>query len=133
MKRAFVGFLLLLASSQLFAANGLEVVSAGPVGETSTIAEANEVRVVFSEPMVTLGRIPQPVVAPFFKIDPPVKGTFRWSGTTTLIFTPDTPLPYASTYTVTVAKTAKAVSGKTLDQAYQWSFSTPSVKLLRTD
>jgi len=122
-----------LVGLPLFAANGLKIVSAGPVGETATLAEANEVRVVFSEPMVTLGRIPQPVVAPFFKIDPAVKGAFRWSGTTTLIFTPDKPLPYGSTYNVTVDKSAKAVSGKTLDQAYQWSFSTPSVKLLRTD
>ena len=61
--------------------------------EAFPLAEANEVRVVFSEPMVTLGKIPQPVVAPFFRIEPAVKGTFRWSGTTTLIFTPE-PLPF---------------------------------------
>ena len=46
----------------------LTVVSAGPSGEVASLAEANEVRVVFSEPMVTLGRIPSPVRAPFFRI-----------------------------------------------------------------
>ncbi|HKR62631.1 MAG TPA: alpha-2-macroglobulin family protein, partial [Thermoanaerobaculia bacterium] len=111
----------------------MRVVSAGPVGETATIAEANEIRVVFSEPMVALGRIPQPVVAPFFKIAPAVKGTFRWSGTTTLIFTPDKALPFATEYNVTIDKSAKALSGATLDESYRFTFSTPSVKLMRTD
>jgi hypothetical protein len=56
----------------------LTVVSAGPNGEVASLAEANEVRVVFSEPMVTLGRIPSPVRAPFFKMSPNVPGSFRW-------------------------------------------------------
>ncbi|MFL6248828.1 MAG: alpha-2-macroglobulin family protein [Thermoanaerobaculia bacterium] len=128
---AALSFLLLAPS--LSAANTLRVVSAGPVGETATIAEANEIRVVFSEPMVVLGRIPQPVTAPFFRIDPAVKGTFRWSGTTTLIFTPDAPLPYATEFTVTVDKTAKSVAGNTLDQPYRWTFTTPTIRLLRAE
>ena len=87
MKRAVVA-LAIFASLSVRAADTLRIVSAGPVGETASLAEANEVRAVFSEPMVVLGRIPPPVVAPFFKIEPAVKGAFRWSGTTTLIFTP---------------------------------------------
>ena len=43
----------------------LAVVSAGPTGEVASLAEANEVRIVFSEPMVTLGRIPPSVRPPF--------------------------------------------------------------------
>jgi ABC-type taurine transport system ATPase subunit len=88
MKRVAVA-LFLLSSLSLYAAPTLRVVTAGPVGETATIAEAGEVRAVFSEPMVFLGRIPNPAIAPFFRIEPAVKGTFRWSGTTTLIFTPE--------------------------------------------
>jgi alpha-2-macroglobulin len=134
MRRAVAAIVfLLLSTSTLSAANGLRIVSAGPVGEAATLAEANEIRAVFSEPMVVLGRIPQPVTAPFFRIAPAVKGTFRWSGTTTLIFTPDKPLPYATEYTVTVDKSAKSVAGKTLDQPYQWTFSTPTIRLLRAD
>jgi uncharacterized protein YfaS (alpha-2-macroglobulin family) len=82
--------------------------------------------------MVVLGRIPQPVTAPFFRIEPAVKGTFRWSGTTTLIFTPDAPLPFATEFTVTVDQSAKSVSGKTLDQPYRWTFTTPTIRLLST-
>jgi uncharacterized protein YfaS (alpha-2-macroglobulin family) len=133
MRRALAALAFLLISIPLLAAETLRIVSAGPVGETATVAEANEIRVVFSEAMVVLGRIPQPVPAPFFRIVPAVKGTFRWSGTTTLIFTPDKPLPTATELNVTIDKTAKSVAGNTLDQPYRWSFTTPTIRLLRTD
>src|SRR5437867_10716660 len=82
---------------------GLTIVRTAPQGEVASLAEANEIRVVFSEPMVTLGRIPADVRPAFFKISPAVSGTFRWSGTTLLIFTPDQkhPLAYATNYQVT--------------------------------
>jgi hypothetical protein len=57
----------------------LTIVKAGPVGETATLAEANEVRVVFSEPMVVVGKIPKNLAVPWFHVAPEVKGTFRWS------------------------------------------------------
>ncbi len=112
----------------------LQVVSAGPTGEVASRAEANEIRVVFSEPMVELGRIPSPVSVPFFRISPAVAGTFRWSGTTILVFTPDPkrPLPYATHYEVTIAATASAVSGRRLERVYTFGFTTPTVRLLRT-
>src|SRR4026209_2520290 len=68
---------------------GLTVVNTAPEGEVASLAEAKEIRVVFSEPMVNLGRIPSEVHPPFVRISPAVAGTFRWSGTTVLIFTPD--------------------------------------------
>jgi hypothetical protein len=110
MKRIAVLVAVLLFSTVVYGAEDLSVVSAGPVGEVASLAEANEIRVVFTEPMVVLGKIPQPVTAPFFKIAPAVKGSFRWSGTTTLIFTPDpkTPLPYGTQFTVTIDKSAKS-------------------------
>jgi uncharacterized protein YfaS (alpha-2-macroglobulin family) len=115
-------------------APSLRVVSAGPTGEVAQRAEANEIRVVFSEPMVAMGRIPARVVAPFFHISPATPGTFRWSGTTILIFTPDAkrPLPHATRYDVTIDTTAKAVSGHQLARPYRFTFTTPTVKLLST-
>ena len=111
------------------------MVSAGPSGEVASLAEANEIRIVFSEPMVSLGRIPAVVRPPYVTIAPAIPGAFRWSGTTILIFTPDakTPLPFATRYDVTVDATAAAVSGRTLGTPYTFSFTTPTVKLLRTD
>jgi uncharacterized protein YfaS (alpha-2-macroglobulin family) len=133
MKRFAFGIVLLAALSA-HAANKLTILKAGPVGELATLAEANEIRVVFSEPMVVVGKIPKTIVAPWFRIDPPVKGTFRWSGTTTLIFTPDpkTPLPFATKFDVTIDSSAKTVSGNTLDKTYSFSFITPTIQLKST-
>src|SRR5688572_18921895 len=113
----------------------LRVLQAGPDGELATLAEAGEVRVVFSEPMVALGRIPQPVTAPFFRIQPEVRGTFRWSGTDTLIFTPAEPakLPFATRFEVTIDAGAMSVAGRRLAQTHTFAFTTPTVKLLRTE
>src|SRR2546423_9437506 len=104
-RKATVCILLTLVTAGLHAAdNKLTVVKAGPVGEIATLAEANEIRVVFSEPMIVLGKIPKGLVVPWFHVAPAIKGTYRWSGTTTLIFTPDpkTPLPFATEYEVTI-------------------------------
>jgi uncharacterized protein YfaS (alpha-2-macroglobulin family) len=112
----------------------LTVVNTGPDGPLDSLEQANEIRIVFSEPMVALGRIPRQVDAPFVTLTPRVPGTFRWSGTTILIFTPDPkrPLSYATTYQVTVDTTARAVSGRTLEKPTTFRFTTPSVRLLRT-
>ncbi|HEY0142975.1 MAG TPA: alpha-2-macroglobulin family protein [Thermoanaerobaculia bacterium] len=135
MKRTSVLFALLLCAVVANAAETLTVVSAGPVGEVASMGEAAEVRAVFSEPMVVLGKIPQPVTAPWFRIAPAVKGTFRWSGTTTLIFTPDakSPLPYGTQFTVTIDKSARSVAGNTLDRPYMWTFTTPTIRVQSVD
>ena len=113
---------------------GLTIVATAPEGEVASLAEAKEIRVVFSEPMVNLGRIPADVNPAFFKISPAITGTFRWSGTTVLIFTPDPkrPLPFATTYQVTIAAGAQAASGRKLARAVTFSFTTPTVRLLQT-
>ena len=113
---------------------GLTVVSTSPHDEVASLAEAGEIRVVFSEPMVSLGRIPADVRPSFFTISPALPGTFRWSGTTVLIFTPEPkyPVPYATTYQVTIAAGATAASGQTLTKPVTFSFTTPTVRLRRT-
>jgi uncharacterized protein YfaS (alpha-2-macroglobulin family) len=110
----------------------LRVVSAGPSGELQP-QQDNEVRVVFSEPMVALAQVssrPRPL---YFSISPVVAGTFRWSGTTILIFTPTKPFPKATKYDVTIAAGAAAASGRKLAEAYTFSFTTATVKLLQTN
>ena len=113
----------------------LSVVSHGPEREIQTIAEAREIRIVFSEPMVALGAIPERVLPSYVHISPALPGTFRWSGTTILIFTadPKRPLPYATTYTVTIDARATAISGRKLAKAVKFRFTTPTVKLLQTE
>ena len=81
----------------------LTILNSGPTGEINQLQDANEIRVIFSEPMVALGRVPSNPTPPWIHIAPAIPGTFRWSGTTILIFTPDpaTPLPYATRTRVT--------------------------------
>jgi len=88
----------------------LRVTDSGPTGALRGLDEANEIRVVFSEPMVSLGRVPSNPTPPWMHIAPAIKGNYRWSGTTTLIFSPDpaTPLPHATRYVVTVDPSGKA-------------------------
>ena len=138
MKRAFfVWCSALLCSLCLFPVAAaqdaaLTVVSTGPQGELKTREEGNEIRIVFSEPMVTLGRIPDKVTAPFVKISPAITGTYRWSGSTILIFTPQQPLPFATSYQVTVDASATAVSGRKLAKPLTFRFTTPTVTLEET-
>ena len=123
------------AAAQTAPPRALTVVSANPTSEVQNLAEANEIRIVFSEPMVTLGKIPAVVRPPFVRITPAIPGSFRWSGTTILIFTPEAkqPLPFATRFEVTIDPTATAVSGRTLVKPYTFRFTTPTVKLVRTD
>src|SRR3954471_15541556 len=135
MRRVIAALALLFACAATQAPALLTIIKAGPVGEVANLAEANEIRVVFSEPMVVVGKIPKVLDVPWFHVAPAINGSFRWSGTTTLIFTPDpkTPLPFATKYDVTVDAEARAVSGKTLGKVYRFSFITPTIQLLRTD
>jgi hypothetical protein len=58
----------------------LTVLRAGPTGELASLDEANEIRIVFSEPMVALGRIPSVVEIPYVRIEPAVAGAFDGPG-----------------------------------------------------
>ena len=111
----------------------LRIVSTGPRAEVASATGANEVRVVFSEPMVALATVPARLRPPFFHISPAVAGTFRWSGTTILIFTPSKPLPMATKYDVTIDAGTAAVSGRRLADAFTFSFTTPTPRVLKTD
>ena len=111
----------------------LRVVSGGPTGEVANADEANEIRVVFSEPMVAMATVPPRTKPAFFSITPIVAGTYRWSGTTILIFTPAKRLPASTKYDVAIAAGTAAVSGRKLAAPYTFSFTTPTVKLLQTN
>ncbi len=58
----------------------LSVLNASPNGEVAALADANEIRVTFSEPMIAIGAPPAPASVPWFSIAPAAKGAFYWSG-----------------------------------------------------
>src|SRR5215471_10472859 len=116
--------LLFVSAPGLLAQNALTVTSAQPNGEISSLVQANEIRIRFSEAMVPLGRIPDQVTAPFFIVRPAIRGSFRWAGPTILVFTPDPAvrLPFATRFDVTIDAAATAVSGRRLDRPYTFTF-----------
>ena len=122
-----------VASGQTTQRAPLRIVSAGPTGEIRSAEEANEIRVVFSEPMVAVGRVPPRLKPAFFHIAPDVAGTYRWSGTTILILTPAKRLPAATQYEVTIDAGTTAVSGRRLAAPYAFSFQTATAALVQTN
>ena len=113
----------------------LGVLNASPNGEVGALADANEIRITFSEPMIALGAPPAPAAVPWFSITPAARGAFYWSGTRTLIFTPNPSarLPYATRFAIRVDASARAVSGRTLAAPFEFSFTTPTVRLLSAE
>jgi alpha-2-macroglobulin len=135
-QRSALVFAVVLSSALVGVAQttALRVVAAGPAGELDRLEDADEVRVTFSEPMIAVGAAGSPAPS-WIHITPAAPGTFYWSGTKTLIFAPDphTPLPFATTFTVRVEASARAVSGKSLGAPYELTFTTPRARLLRVD
>jgi len=107
----------------------LGVVSIAPQGAVASLEQAGEVRVVFSEPMVALG--PAQSGAPFFRLEPALPGSLRWTGSDTLVFTPRQPFPRSTRFQVTIEAGATAVSGARLARAVSGTFTTPTLAIQR--
>jgi uncharacterized protein YfaS (alpha-2-macroglobulin family) len=111
----------------------LTIVAALPVGDLAEAADARDIRVVFSEPMVTLGT-PVTEPPPWLTIEPATRGVVHWSGTTILIFTPQAPaLPNATAFAVTIDALATSVAGHRLAAPYRFTFTTPTVRVLSAE
>jgi hypothetical protein len=121
----------LVATVHARQAPALTVVSVSPSGEITQREDANQIRVVFSEPMIALGNNPDAQPS-WFHVTPAIDGAYRWSGTSILILTPNPakPLPLATKFTVTIDRAAASTSGRSLAAPYTGSFTTPTVKLV---
>ena len=112
----------------------LVVRSASPSGELTQAADANEIRIVFSEPMVALGGAVTEVPA-WLSIMPAVRANYYWSGTRTLIVSadPDEPLPLATRFVVRISASARSTAGRSIASPYSFNFTTPTIRLLGAD
>lgn len=112
------------------AGKDLAVVAARPQGE-----QYGEVRptVTFSRPVKSLEAVESQRAAdaakPFAKIDPPLKGEWRWLGSASAEFVPEGLVAYSTSYTVTVLKGLAAIDGATLNEDYTFNFTTPRLVL----
>lgn len=105
----------------------LAVVYASPQG---AVAGPSEITILFNRAMRELGdaaKGPPPPIT----LDPPIPGSWQWTGSRALSFIPSRPggggsvrLPYATAFKVTVPRGTKSLSGEALEQDFSFSFET---------
>lgn len=111
------------------------VVFGGPVGQTS---DASEVTVVWNRPMRRLElageeKMLDGAVSPVRLTSPSgaPKGSWRWLGTSAIVFAPDKALPRATEFNVTVPAGTRALGGETLAKDHSFAFQTSLPRLVR--
>jgi uncharacterized protein YfaS (alpha-2-macroglobulin family) len=112
------------------ATDEVQVIAASPQGQTSGIGESATISVTFNQPMIELDDESQMESSKgIIKFSPEIKGIYRWLGTRTLIFTPADTLPFSASFTATIEKGTKSLSGKALQADYAFQFSTPKPRI----
>lgn len=106
----------------------LALVDYGPTGELPIEMRQPTIHVMFNHPMVPLAKLGEVMTtSPLMKIEPAVKGVYRWYGTRVLSFEPEAPLVDNPRYVVTVTGEAKSLGGRRLDQPFVFEFHTEPV------
>ncbi|HNW93246.1 MAG TPA: MG2 domain-containing protein, partial [bacterium] len=127
-----VGLLVLLSAGNdpLDASSSLlSVEEYGPAGQLDDRADANVIHLTFNMAMVP-EELPADTVAGPLRLTPAVPGRFWWTGTHTLVFAPDEPLPLATKFTVTLpAGSVTAVDGTAFYQDFTFDFTTPRLQV----
>ncbi|MGH9943629.1 MAG: alpha-2-macroglobulin family protein, partial [Pyrinomonadaceae bacterium] len=103
----------------------LEVTRFAPEGEVEL---APALSVTFSQPMVAVASQGEAVANVPVILQPQTKGSWRWLGTQTLVFQPETEggrLPSATNYTVSIPAGTKSALGNALVATKIFNFATP--------
>ena len=103
---------------------GFHVVDGRPHGKLLPGARPT---ITFSEPVVALGDANPPQL----KIDPAIKGKWRWLGSSTVEFDAEEPWPMSTAFHAVVPAGLKALDGTPLEQTWQLDFTTPTVAVDR--
>ncbi|HYN01291.1 MAG TPA: Ig-like domain-containing protein, partial [Vicinamibacteria bacterium] len=106
----------------------LEILRRMPEGD---VPLAPHLSITFSQPMVALdshASLSREAVPARLSPQPP--GEWRWVGTRTLVFAPESRFPMATDYRVEVPAATRAATGGTLASATGWTFSTPPPRLV---
>lgn len=127
MKKMLWSVLVLMLVSAQFAsaAEELKILSATPQGNLNALDDGKAITLTFDRPVIALSGVEKDVREGPISMTPAVKGVYRWMGTSTLSFIPDTPLAYATRYVVNVKAPITAVDGAVLAKPFNFSFVTP--------
>ncbi len=91
---------------------------------------APELSITFSQPMVAVTSQGDAAATTPVKLTPQSKGAWRWIGTRTILFDPDSRFPQATTYQIEVPAGAKSANGGVLKTAKKFSFETPTATVV---
>jgi len=120
-----LAFCILISFPSLNALAEVKVLSATPSGKVQGQDATNDIVVVFNQSMMPLEKLPEGDGTGPLKLNPEVKGKYRWTGTNTLTFKPEEKLPLAMGFEATISKGLKSIiSGETLENDYTWTFET---------
>ena len=103
----------------------LKISSYGPVGPTK---RKTQIHIRFAEPLIPLTTLEDTLrnkILSHFRLEPEVPGRFRFSDTYTVVFQPDSLLPPATEFKVTITAGLKDVRGNILEKDFYFTFSTP--------
>jgi uncharacterized protein YfaS (alpha-2-macroglobulin family) len=109
----------------------------GPVDELPSEIKKPSIYVVFSQPVVPLAKLGEPIredsrddTLAVFEINPPLKGVYRWYGTKLLSFEPDDEILPQQKFTVTVSDRLQSLGGKRLAGNRTFEFETERLSVL---
>jgi uncharacterized protein YfaS (alpha-2-macroglobulin family) len=103
----------------------LTIVDYTPRGELPVEIRRPSVTVVFSQPMVPLARLGEPLSrSRIMSVEPDIDGIYRWYGSRILAFEPNDELVSQREFTVTVSRRAESLGGKQLGEDFSFSFRT---------
>ena len=107
---------------------GFRVVAGRPQGKLEGQARPT---LTFSEPVVALETLGQQDPSTQIRLEPSVKGRWRWLGSSSVEFVADEPWPFSTAFHVVVPAGFKALDGTPLETAWQLDFSTPTLEVRR--
>ncbi len=110
-------------------ASAPSVLRVQPEGE---VGLASHLAVTFSAPMVplaALSEIDEENVPVTLSPEPP--GRWRWVGSRTLLYEPETRFPMATDFSAVVADGAKTADGRVLAAGRSWTFRTPPPRVIQ--
>lgn len=108
-----------------------QIIDMQPAGELPSAMKYPSVYVQFSEPVVPIEKLGVPSdSSEYMTITPPLKGVYRWYGTSLLCFDSTEQTVPQKEYKVSVSKNIKSISGDSLTGETEFSFKTEELKLL---
>ena len=110
--------------------NGLFVMDFQPAGELPAAVKYPAIYVQFSKAVVPVAKLGEPSdKSDLMKIEPPLKGVFRWYGTSLLCFDSEEAVIPQREYKVTLSDTITSVDGSPISGQRFFTFRTEPLKL----